>query len=215
MANRQLFAVVLAVAGLGSFGCGKGDTSAAFDDPVASDEPPSNPDQPRSGTDQAPVNADQPQSNSDAPPGGGLGSLCVALCNRILGSECEGDNVFGSIREQGCDTDCVVPAALLPCERQLVDVFQCYLTLPTLCYTRSDGGDGQGQGQGGEVFASCGQVLEAYADCSDAYEPPKVEDSDSLKGCFPDGGCKCENACTTCMCENPADVGSCADTCTP
>jgi hypothetical protein len=209
VAYRQLFAVVFAAAGLTTVAC-SGETSTGVDAPSTTDQAPRNPDAPPNNQDQTSSNPDRPPSNPDAPPGGGLASLCQALCQRLQNLQCEGDNLFGEVEAQGCDTECVIPAEAIPCENELVGFFECILQLPTLCEAEKN----SEQEPSSSLLDSCRDAAEAFGECADTGEQ-RPEPEPTVKDCTPNGGCECADKCMECTCKNPTDLTMCTNDCLP
>ncbi len=229
MAYRKLCAVTFAVLGFIAVGCG-GDTNANQSSPEAEKQPPSNADQPPGDSDQAsnadptPSNPDQASNNATDPAGTGgggrLGALCQQLCSSLdkLADHCGDMPMMGDTKAL-CSTECVVPANILPCEREIADVFTCLLdNLELFC---ADANQQNPPGRDAQPAAAtpCQDIAKTYTKCAEVHG---VTDGDTggnkAPKCSTDGGCDCPTACSTCGCEAGTDadaLAACADTCAP
>jgi hypothetical protein len=208
-------------------GCGGSTgTSNGSGSTTASDQPPSNPDAPRASGDQAPSSADAPPSGPDSPPvsadtpagsgtGGRLGGLCRQICTSLADAidHCnQGDSMAKLSVDCGGADACQVPAEVLPCENQLVAVFQCFIdNVAMLCPAGGQNADqGQGQDPAGSTAALCVDSANAAQACATAHHidlgSNMMDMTNNMNMKPPAADCTKGNACTQCMCKAANDA---------
>lgn len=228
MAYRRLCAVTFAVFGLLAAGCG-GDTNTnvsgsdpAQQPPINKDQPPSSSDQ-ASNPDQAPSNPDQPINNETQPAGTGgggrLGALCQDLCNSIeqLGDKCSNGMASMGDTKSLCSAGCVVPASILPCEKEISDVFSCLIDNLQLLCTAVNNEDQSQPGRDPQPNAStCQDAVKSYTTCADAHGLNDDNTDNNAVKCSKAGGCDCPTDCASCTCDAGTDqdkLAACLDSC--
>lgn len=222
MAYRHLCAVTFAAIGLLAAACSGGAGTAVPSSnndrtPSNADQPPSNgaSDAVSSNNDSAPSSIDRPPSNPDAPAGtggGNLGALCRDFCDSLkaVSDRCGGDS--NGAENDLCDaTDCKVPAGY-PCGPEAAELFQCLIDiLDGLSCNVSGSGNGGGNGNGPQpqqedATSVCKDAIDKTNACAKAHG---LDDGDTdgnmmmpqQRGCYPQGGCECDDACAACTCK--------------
>lgn len=228
MAYRQLCAVTFAAFGLLCAACSGGPGGAVASS--NNDRAPSSGDRPPSGTsksdaapttattDQAPISSDTPPGTSDAAAGNGsLGALCQELCTSLNGflTSCGAQAESGDL----CGADsCKVPAGY-PCGPEAAAAFRCLIdTIDGLtCSGVAASGSGQGNGdvpgngnganppkQMDSVLDFCKAEFDKANACGQAHgleTDSSGGDTPQQHGCYPQGGCECDDPCAACTCK--------------
>jgi len=232
VAYRQLCSVTFTVLGLVAFGCG-GNTNSSAPSPSnpSSEQPPANTDQAPSSsddqapsgtaTDEVPSNPDTPPASADAPAGTGspLGALCQRFCAELSNVANNCTDGMGSIgMDDVCSpTDsCQVPPGVIPCEAEIVDLFDCALdNFQLLCSAEAQDPGGQDPAPAART-APCQDVLRSFTTCAEAHDLT----GDNTNTDPPGRDCTMGNACTQCLCTAGANMtaqqacftGACTDT---